>query len=77
MKRLKIASHQLLSEVNPDVILEFTISGTKPDKAKRGWTISKDTPNYDYYDRWMNKHRGSTNMTYSEYEQTVKELGKV
>ncbi|MEH2307006.1 hypothetical protein [Nostoc sp.] len=77
MKPLKIASHQLLSEVNPDVILEFTISGTKPDKAKRGWTISKDTPNYAYYYEWMNKHRSDTNMTYSECEQTVEELGKL
>jgi hypothetical protein len=76
MKHPKIASYQLLSEVNPDVILEFAISGTKPDKAERGWQLSIDTPNYAYYEKWMSKYSHSS-MTYFECEQAVKELGRL
>ncbi len=76
MKRPRIASYQLWSEVNPDVILEFTISGIKPDKAKPGWQLSIDTPNYAYYTKWTDKY-GSSSMTYAECEQAVEELGKL
>lgn len=67
--------HQRWSEVNPEVIVEYSGDGTGKGKEHEPyWVISIDTPEYGYYIKFLEITKGYIRLNLGQLEALIQTI---